>query len=270
MKPKCTIATTLVVSALILAYAGTDKVTSHTTLPKECATLIDEYGNIKGNDTKARLDNAAIQAQNSPGVKLYMIVYGPRHGPAGAAQRRLSFQWYYLVDTRGLDPSKVDGIFGGYREEIVNQIWLVPRNCPAPLATPTVPEDQVTTMRRPEVGPARLALLEAFIREFRSIPELRGGPPLTLDYLDINFLKERNNWAWVEAYEGSVDESATLCGVAMWTLLHRVNGRWQSVAKKAERRSSRETHLSFVRSVITSNPTAPREIFNTSYFTEAN
>ncbi len=32
------------------------------------AVKFDEYGNIKFNDEKARLDNYAIQLQNQPGV----------------------------------------------------------------------------------------------------------------------------------------------------------------------------------------------------------
>ena len=37
---------------------------------------IDEYGNIRFNDEKARLDNFAIELQNDPTAQGYLVCYG--------------------------------------------------------------------------------------------------------------------------------------------------------------------------------------------------
>src|SRR6185295_14720076 len=56
----------------------------------------DEYGNIKFNDEKARLDNYAIQLQNQPGSQGYIIAYGSCEGEAQARADRAKD---YLVNT---------------------------------------------------------------------------------------------------------------------------------------------------------------------------
>jgi hypothetical protein len=48
------------------------------------ARKIDEYGNIRFNDEKARLDNYAIELQNDPTAQGYLICYGGRR--AGRAR----------------------------------------------------------------------------------------------------------------------------------------------------------------------------------------
>jgi len=40
-------------------------------LHRRSARSFDEYGNIKFNDEKARLDNFAVQLQNAPGSQGY-------------------------------------------------------------------------------------------------------------------------------------------------------------------------------------------------------
>ena len=48
----------------------------------------DEYGDIRFNDEKARLDNYAIQLQNEPGIAPATIVVFGNCAGAGQAQRR--------------------------------------------------------------------------------------------------------------------------------------------------------------------------------------
>ncbi len=47
------------------------------------ARKIDEYGNIRFNDEKARLDNFAIEMQNDPTAQGYLVCYGGRRGRDG-------------------------------------------------------------------------------------------------------------------------------------------------------------------------------------------
>src|SRR4029077_3471509 len=56
--------------------------------PNPPARKFDEYGNIKFNDEKARLDNYSIQLQNEPGSQGYIIAYGSCEGEAQARADR--------------------------------------------------------------------------------------------------------------------------------------------------------------------------------------
>jgi hypothetical protein len=106
---------------------------------------IDEYGNIRFNDEKARLDNFAIELQNDPTAQGYVIAYGGRRGRAGEAQRRADRAKDYLVNTRGIDPSRIVTVDGGYREDLTVELWLVPSGADAPQQTPTVDPSEVQT-----------------------------------------------------------------------------------------------------------------------------
>jgi K319-like protein/PKD domain-containing protein len=95
-------------------------------------TKFDEYGNIKFNDEKARLDNYAIQLQNTPGSTGTIVAFGTC---AGEAQARADRAKDYLVNTRGIDAGRLTTVDGGCREELVVELWVVPTGAMAP--TPT-------------------------------------------------------------------------------------------------------------------------------------
>ena len=109
----------------------------------------DEYGNIRFNDEKARLDNYAIELQNNPGAQGYIIAYGGRVGRAGEAQRRADRARDYLVNTRGIDASRITTVDGGYREELTVQLWIVPQGATPPANEPSVDPSEVRTTRAP-------------------------------------------------------------------------------------------------------------------------
>ncbi|MEP6637518.1 MAG: hypothetical protein ABJB97_12395 [Acidobacteriota bacterium] len=89
----------------------------------------DEYGNIKFNDEKARLDNYAIQLQNETGSQGYIIAYG---GCEGEGQARADRAKNYLVNTRGIEAGRITTVDGGCREELAVQLWIVPTGATAP------------------------------------------------------------------------------------------------------------------------------------------
>jgi len=97
--------------------------------PKPIATKFDEYGNIKFNDEKARLDNYAIQLQNAPGSTGTIIVYG---SCAGEAQARGDRAKDYLVNTRGIEAGRITVVDGGCRSDLAVQLWVVPNGADAP------------------------------------------------------------------------------------------------------------------------------------------
>jgi Bacterial Ig domain len=104
------------------------------TAPPPPPTKFDEYGDIRFNDEKARLDNFAIQLQNTPGSTATIIAYG---SCAGQAQTRADRAKDYLVNTRGIDAGRITTIDGGCRSDLAVQLWIVPTGATAPAAETT-------------------------------------------------------------------------------------------------------------------------------------
>lgn len=105
---------------------------------------LDEFGDIRIGDTKARLDNIAIELQNDPTLQVHLVVYGGRDGPRGQAERRADWLKNYLVTTRGIDAARVLTVVGGFREELSGELWLSPPGTPAPPVRPTLDAGYVT------------------------------------------------------------------------------------------------------------------------------
>jgi hypothetical protein len=97
--------------------------------PQAPARKFDEYGNIRFNDEKARLDNYAIQLQNEPGSTGTIIVYGSCQGEG---QQRGDRAKDYLVNTRGIEAGRITVVDGGCRSELNVQLWVVPQGAAAP------------------------------------------------------------------------------------------------------------------------------------------
>jgi hypothetical protein len=108
------------------------------TAPRPGPTKFDEYGNIRFNDEKARLDNYAIQLQNDPTSQGTIIAFG---SCAGEAQARADRAKDYLVNTRGIDAGRIVTVDGGCREELVVELWIVPSGAAAPTPSNTATVD---------------------------------------------------------------------------------------------------------------------------------
>jgi hypothetical protein len=100
--------------------------------PPQAPRKFDEYGNIKFNDEKARLDNYAIQLQNEPGSQGYIIAYGACEGEAQARADRAKD---YLVNTRGIEAARLVTVDGGCMSELKVELWVVPTGATAPTAS---------------------------------------------------------------------------------------------------------------------------------------
>ena len=96
----------------------------------------DEFPNIKFDDEKARLDNFAIQLQNEPGSRGYILVYSGPRDHAGDAQKRAERARSYLVGTRGLDANRIVTLSGGQRGAQTVELWIVPNGANPPTPTP--------------------------------------------------------------------------------------------------------------------------------------
>jgi len=93
------------------------------------AVMFDEYGNIRFNDEKARLDNYAIQLQNQPGDTGTIVGFGSCEGEGLARAERAKG---YLVNTRGIDAGRLTTVDGGCRDEVWVELWRVPTGAAAP------------------------------------------------------------------------------------------------------------------------------------------
>ena len=94
----------------------------------------DEYGNIRFNDEKARLDNFAIQLQNEPTAQGYIIGYGSCDAEGSTRANRAKD---YLVNTRGIDGSRLMVVDGGCMPELKVELWIRPSGATEPAADTT-------------------------------------------------------------------------------------------------------------------------------------
>jgi len=126
-----TVTATVDLGGLDPSCSRTASCTTSIRAPNPPAVKFDEYGNIKFNDEKARLDNYAIQLQNQPGSQGYILAYG---SCAGEAQARADRAKDYLVNTRGIDAGRLVTIDGGCRSDLAVELWVVPTGATAPAA----------------------------------------------------------------------------------------------------------------------------------------
>ena len=128
------------------------------------ARKFDEYGNIKPDDQKARLDNFVIELQPEPTAKGYIIVYGYC---AGQAQRHAEWSKDYLVNKRRIDAGRLITVDGGCKEDLVTQLWVVPSGASPPkLSTEGVISPCPACRKTPSGGTKR-----------PSIPDFPWPPP---------------------------------------------------------------------------------------------
>ncbi len=106
---------------------------------------VDEYGNVRFNDEKARLDNYAIELQNDPSAKGYLICYAKA---ATQATSRCARARNYLVTLRGVDPVRVVAVNGGFRNNLMVELWLAPFGSAPPVANPTPRPPPVVKKKR--------------------------------------------------------------------------------------------------------------------------
>lgn len=112
------------------------------------AREFDECNNCTFDDQKARLDNLAVELQNDPSTRGYILAYGGRMSPIGQVEKLMSRAREYLVTQRGIDASRLVVVNGGFREEDSVELWVVPSGAAAPQPTPTVQAGEVNPGKR--------------------------------------------------------------------------------------------------------------------------
>ena len=100
---------------------------------KISSTMVDYYPPIRLNDEKARLDNFAIQLQNEPNAKGYVVVYGGTKANSAEKQKRMGRAYDYLVHTRGISTDRLVMMEGGTRDVTTTELWIVPLGADPPV-----------------------------------------------------------------------------------------------------------------------------------------
>ena len=113
----------------------------------------DECNSCKLDDQKARLDNLAVELQQDPSTRGYVIAYGGRMSPLGQVEMLMTRTREYLITQRGIDASRLTVVNGGFREEDSVELWIVPSGAAAPQATPTVQAGEVKPGKKPARRP---------------------------------------------------------------------------------------------------------------------
>jgi len=104
-------------------------------VPVECKKF-DEFPNIARNDEKARLDNYAISLQNDPTSTAYVIVYPGQRGRPNEVQQHTTRIVDYLVNSRGINGTRVITLVGPPRDVLLVELWLCPQGAKPPGMTP--------------------------------------------------------------------------------------------------------------------------------------
>lgn len=124
-------------------YAQTDEGAPAAPSPPTALHPLDSYGYVTWEDQQARLDNFAIELQNNPAARGYIIVYGGRKDFPAVAQRWAEVYANYLTATRGLDGSRVRALSGGLKDQddMEFELWVVPPGLHAPKPEPTFSDE---------------------------------------------------------------------------------------------------------------------------------
>lgn len=107
-----------------------------------CGRALDDYGDIRWDDEQARLDNFGIQLQNYEDMVGYIIAYAGRKATVAEAQIRANRARDYLIKVREIDPERLKAIDGGYKVDLMVQLYVLPVGVEPPIM-PDVDPGQV-------------------------------------------------------------------------------------------------------------------------------
>jgi hypothetical protein len=109
------------------------------------ARKFDEFGDIQASDLIARLDNLAIQLQNEPNTKGFLVVYRTRRDLPGLSNKYAHRMKSYLTDARGVPAARIVIVDGGVAGCLSQELWIVP-----PGMAPKPRDDAYDNSYRPE------------------------------------------------------------------------------------------------------------------------
>jgi hypothetical protein len=178
------------------------------------ARKFDEFGEVRGCDAGARLDNFAIQLQNEPASLGYIVSYGPEGEGFGTGRDVLGIITDYLVSTRGIAAGRFKTIYAGrYKEwkEVATQLWIAPPDAAPPEPLRYDPQIETFTGKFEE--------FETY--DNRDLyPDAGTGPPLSST--------SRANFA-----DLLHEQTETRAVIVAYNLKGALPGAWRRAAKEA-------------------------------------
>jgi hypothetical protein len=101
--------------------------------PVACGLPLDEYGDIRFEDEKARLDNFAIQLLNDSLASGTILMYAGQETFKNEAAERLARAKSYLIKVRDTDPNRIVTLDCGFRTELSIRLIIVPLGAALPV-----------------------------------------------------------------------------------------------------------------------------------------
>lgn len=116
---------------LLLTFApfGTTSVYADSAVPPDIFWF-DEYGALRWEDEKARLDNFAIALLEDPAYIGYIYIWAGDHSCADEAVAHAIKAKRYLTAVRGLPWDRIAFRDLGYRDDFTVKLWLFPSGRP--------------------------------------------------------------------------------------------------------------------------------------------
>lgn len=96
------------------------------TTPAPESRKFDEFPSISFDDDKARLDNFAIELQNDPTARGFIVAHSGRRRRNDQASRLGERARRYLTNVRGIDASRLIVVSGGERQRDTYELFIVP------------------------------------------------------------------------------------------------------------------------------------------------
>jgi hypothetical protein len=100
--------------------------------------VFKSYGDVALEREKLLLDNFAITLMDEQNRKGYIIAYAGKRARVGEARGRAERAKNYLVNVRRFEAERLYPIDGGYREEAIVELYVIPPGGCVPTPLPTV------------------------------------------------------------------------------------------------------------------------------------
>jgi hypothetical protein len=91
-----------------------------------CCHRFDEYGDLRFEDEKARLENFAIQISQLPLSSGSLLMYAGQETFKNEAAERLARAKSYLVKVRNIDPGRIITVDCGFTTDLTITLHIVP------------------------------------------------------------------------------------------------------------------------------------------------
>jgi hypothetical protein len=183
-------------------------------IEKPVARTFDEYGNLRGCDHSARLDNFAIQLQHERKAYGYVLVYAP----AAASKHIRQIIVDYIVNTRDISRERIKTYHAGYNDVLGEpriQLWIVPEGAEPP---------------KPKKRKVNLAAFKGMLAEYQESDNIELGEP-SFDLEDPGTGPPVGNVTFALIDDVLKAQKHSIAHVVAFNGVEEVPGAWRRVAE---------------------------------------